>query len=314
MGGFERPLLLTPRQDLRGYLVSRIGQATLLALTASSVLMVLLIFWFIIREAYPFLISHGLGELLLSKQWYPTGHPPEYGSLALIAGSLYVTVGAILIAGPLGLLTACFLSDVVSFEVRQVVKPIVELLAAIPSVAYGFFAVLVLAPFLQRTFGISTGTNALNASIMLAIMALPTVISVSEDALMALGREMREASYALGAHRSEMLLKVTIPAAHNGIIAGVILGVMRAIGETMVVWMASGNAAQVPSPWWDLTQSVRTMTATIAGDMGETSKGSDHYRVLFAVGLLLLVFTFALNLVTEFFLRRVKRQSGGVTL
>jgi phosphate transport system permease protein len=177
-------------------------------------------------------------------------------------------------------------------------------------VAYGFFAILVLAPLIQEHLHVPSGTNALNAAIILAIMAIPTIVSVSEDALTAAGRELREASYACGATRAETLLRVVVPAAHSGIIAAVILGMMRAVGETMVVWMASGNAAHIPTPWWDLTQSVRTLTATIAGEMGETEHGSPHYHALFALGLLLLAFTFLLNLVTEHFLRRIRRAGG----
>ena len=207
----------------------------------------------------------------------------------------------------MGLLAAVFLSDIASFKVRQVCKPIIEILAAIPSVAYGVFAVMVVAPWLQKHLGFSTGTNALNASVILSIMALPTIISVAEDSLSAVGRDIREASYALGATRSETMIKVVIPAAHSGIIAAVILGMMRAIGETMVVWMASGNAAQIPSPWWDLSQSVRTMTATIAGELGEVPKGTIHYHSLFAIGFLLLIFTFTLNLVSEYFMAQVRK-------
>jgi phosphate transport system permease protein len=144
-------------------------------------------------------------------------------------------------------------------------------------------------------------------------MAIPTIVRVSGDALTAAGRELREAAYALGATRAETLLGVVVPAAHSGILAAIILGMMRAVGETMVVWMASGNAAQVPHPWWDLTQSVRTLTATIAGEMGETVQGSDHYRSLFALGFLLLVGTFGVNLLTEHFLRRVRAPNGGGT-
>ena len=150
----------------------------------------------------------------------------------------------------------------------------------------------------------------MNASLLLAVMALPTIISVAEDSLSALGRELREASYSLGATRLETSIRVVIPAAHSGIIAAIVLGMMRAIGETMVVWMASGNAAQIPHPWWDLSQSVRTMTATIAGDMGETAKGSPHYRSLFAVGIVLLVLTFSLNIVSEYFMMRAKKATG----
>jgi phosphate ABC transporter permease protein PstC len=242
--------------------------------------------------------------------WYPEAEPPEFGALAILVGSAYVTVGSLFLAVPLGLLASVCLSDIFPFHVRQVVKPVVELLAAIPSVAYGFFAVLVLAPWMQRHLGIPTGANTLNASVMLAVMAIPTIVSVSEDSLTALGRELREASYALGATRAETILRVVMPAARNGIFAAMILGMMRAVGETMVVWMASGNASQIPSPWWDLGRSVRTLTATIAGEMGETVKQSPHYHALFSMGLLLLVFTFLLNLASEFLLRRARGAEG----
>lgn len=309
---FTRPLLLTPAQDWGGWLLGKLGRAALMLLTGTSVLAVGLIFVFIVREAVPFFQKFGMGQALGQTAWHPQDqYHPEFGMLALIFGSLYVTVGALVVAVPIGILTAVVLSDIVPFQVRQAVKPIIEILAAIPSVAYGFFAVLVLAPLMQNHLGLSTGTNALNSAIMLAVMAVPTIVSVAEDSLWAVGRELREGSYACGATRAETLLKVVIPAAHNGIIAAVVLGMMRAIGETMLVWMASGNACQIPSPWWDLSQSVRTMTATIAGEMGETPKGSDHYHALFAVGLLLLTFSLALNLLTEYLLHRAKRSAGG---
>jgi len=215
-------------------------------------------------------------------------------------------------AVPAGIFAAVFLSDVVSFKVQSVVKPVIELLAAIPSVAYGFFAVMVLAPWMQHRLGFTTGVNALNAAIILSVMSLPTIISVSQDAISAVGRELRESSYALGATRMETIFKVIIPAAHSGIIAAIILGMMRAVGETMVVWMASGNASRIPHPWWDLSLSIRTMTATIAGDMGETAKGSEHYRALFAIGLLLLVITLCLNLLSEYFLSRTAKKTGAL--
>jgi len=307
----SQPLLLTPTEDLKGFLGLHLGRLTLLLITCTSVLAVFLIFLFIAIEAFPFLTKVSLIEFLTSTGWYPESYEkPEFGALALIAGSIYVTIGALVFAVPVGILAAVFLSDIVSFGIRDFVKPVIEILAAVPSVAYGFFAVLVLAPWLQNRFGFATGTNALNASLVLSVMALPTIISVAEDSISAVGRELREGSYSLGATRMETVLRVVIPAAHSGIIAAVVLGMMRAIGETMVVWMASGNASQIPHPWWDLSQSVRTMTATIAGDMGETAKGSDHYRALFAVGLLLLVMTFLLNMVSEYLLARAKKRLG----
>lgn len=309
-GGNPQPLLLTYKEDLKGYVFSYLGRSALFLITCTSVLSVLVIFIFVGREAIPFLTRFSITEFLTSTKWYPEAQAPKFGALALIAGSAYVTFAALVFSVPIGVLAAVFLSDVVSFKVRNVVKPLIEILAAIPSVAYGFFAVLILAPWMQNTLGFSTGTNALNASLLLAVMALPTIISVAEDSISAVGRGLRQASYSLGATRMETVFRVIIPAAHSGIIAAIVLGMMRAIGETMVVWMASGNAAQIPHPWWDLSQSVRTMTATIAGDMGETAKDTPHYWALFTVGLLLLVLTFLLNTVSEYFLTRAKKAGG----
>jgi phosphate transport system permease protein len=309
--GFDRPLLLTPGEDLAGWVFRNAGRAILFLIASTCVLAVLFIFLFILKEAVPFLVSGHLAEMFTSTQWYPTHDPPTFGGWAIILGSLYVTLGALAIAVPTGVLAAVFLSDVVPFGMRQVTKPIIELLAAIPSVAYGFFAVLVLSPWLQEHAGLSTGTNALNASIILAVMAIPAIVSISEDALTAVGREIREGAYALGATRAEAITQVVIPAAGSGILAAIILGMMRAVGETMVVWMASGNASQVPTPWWDLSQSVRTMTATIAGEMGETPKDTTHYYALFAIGLTLLVTTFGMNILSEWLLARSRRTPGG---
>jgi phosphate transport system permease protein len=306
----HRPLALTSTEDMRGFLTLHLGRTALFVITCTSVLTVFLIFLFVIKEALPFLARFSITEFLTSSAWYPEAVPPKFGALALLAGSGYVTIVSIIFAVPLGILAAVFLSDIVSMRIGSIVKPIIEILAAIPSVAYGFFAVLVLAPWMQNKFGFPTGTNALNASLILAVMALPTIISVSEDSISAMGRELREASYSLGATRMETIFKVIIPAAHSGIIAAIVLGMMRAIGETMVVWMASGNAAQIPHPWWDLSQSVRTLTATIAGDMGETAKGSPHYGALFAAGLLLLIITLCLNIISEYFLVQAKKAGG----
>jgi phosphate transport system permease protein len=306
----DRSLVLTPLEDLKGYIVHHVGRILLLMITCSSVLAIFLIFFFVIRQSIPFIKSHDLIGFVTRNNWHPESEPSKFGALAIIVGSLYVTFVSLVFAVPVGILAAVFLSDIVSFKIREFVKPIIEILAAIPSVAYGFFAVLIFAPWLQNTFGFTTGTNALNASLILSVMALPTIISVAEDSISAVGRELREASYALGATRFETVYKVIIPSAHSGIIAAVILGMMRAIGETMVVWMASGNATQIPTPWWDLSKSVRTMTATIAGEMGETVKGSDHYFSLFTIGVLLLIFTFTLNIISEYFLVSAKKKLG----
>ncbi len=273
-------------------------------------LAVVAVFGFIIWRSMPFLTSGGmdrLAEVFTSGNWHPDSEPPEFGMLSLFYGSFIVTVLAMLIAGPIGILSAVTLSDMVPFRVRQFLKPFIELLAAIPSVVFGFFAIKIVAPWLQETFGLASGTNALNAAIILAIMAVPTIVSVAEDAVSSLGRERREASYALGATRAETLMKVILPAAWNGIAAALILGTMRAVGETMVVWMAAGNAANMPDAWYRVDQvilglgdAVRTMTATIAGDIGEAPAESLHRSALFTVGLLLLLFTFGMNLLTDY--------------
>jgi len=305
-----RPLALTPTEDLKGYLGAHIGRGLLFIITFSSVLAVLLILVFVVIRSVAFFSTSSIVEFIASRDWRPTAEEPLFGALAIIVGSLYVSFAALVFAVPLGITAAVFLSDIVSWRIRNIVKPLVEILAAIPSVAYGFFAVLVLAPWMQKHLGFSTGTNALNAALILAVMALPTIVSVAEDSISALGRELREASYSCGATRFETMTKVIVPAAHSGIIAAVVLGMMRAIGETMVVWMASGNATQIPHPWWDLSQSIRTMTATIAGEMGEAPEASLHRSALFAIGVLLLVLTLGLNVVSEYFLSRAKKALG----
>ena len=289
------------------------GRSFLFMVTSVAALAVLAIIFFIVRDSLPFFRQCGVIPFFTENAWYPTGDPPQFGALAIFVGSLLVTVTAVVIAVPPGILAAVCMSDLLSFNVRQVLKPTIEMLAAIPSVVYGFFALVVLAPVMQDHLGASSGVNALTASIILAVMALPTIVSVSEDALQASGRELREGSYAVGATRAETLLKVVIPASISGIFSAVLLGVMRALGETMVVWMASGNAAQIPCPIYNLLQPVRTLTATIAGDMGEADQmtGSAHYSVLFAMGLSLLFFSFFCNLAGEWIVARQRRYLRG---
>jgi phosphate transport system permease protein len=356
-----------------------VGRSVLIAVASSSLIALLFIFYYIIRDAVPFFRLEGIREFLTSTRWYPSSEDAEFGALAIFVGSGLVTLGAIVVAVPMGVLASLCLSDILPFNLRQVAKPIIEMLAAIPSVVYGFFALVVFAPLLQEKGGgllavgvwlvfapiavlaaavssdvlsarfsgrtriiirlgiglavgalfavllirvngflaglaIVSGTNALNVSIILGIMALPTIVSVSEDALAAVGRELREGSYALGATRAETLLRVVVPAAKSGILAAVILGVMRAIGETMVVWMASGNASKIPSPWFNYLQPIRTLTATIAGDMGEADHvtGSARYHVLFAMAFFLLLFAFIMNFVSELIVRRARKRAGAM--
>lgn len=312
MHGSQR-MVLTKAQRWRRHVLALLGRLLLLFVTSIAAFAVLAIIFFIARDAYPFFQQRGLAEFFTTSGWYPSRDPAQFGALPIFVGSALVTLGAIVVAVPLGVAAAVCLSDVLPFAVRQVVKPVVEMLAAIPSVAFGFFALVVFAPWLQA-HGAASGTNALNVAVILGVMALPTVVSVSEDALQAVGRDLREGSYALGATRAETLMKVVLPAASSGILAAVLLGVMRALGETMVVWMASGNAAQIPHPWYNLMQPVRTLTATIAGDMGEADHvtGSARYSVLFAMGLCLLLFSFACNLASERIVARErKRLLGG---
>lgn len=312
-------ITISSRAAVRRRLAELSGRGALLAVTSVAALAVLAIIAFIARDALPFFRANGLREFFFSTSWYPTREPAEFGAAAIFAGSFIVTASAVLFAVPIGVFAAVCLSDILPFKIRQLVKPTVEMLAAVPSVVYGFFALAVLAPWLQRIGGdgawirIDSGANALTAALVLGMMALPTIVSVSEDALQAVGRELREGSYAMGATRAETLLKVVIPSASSGILSAILLGTMRALGETMVVWMASGNAAQIPEPFWDITQPVRTLTATIAGDMGEADQmtGSSHYHVLFAMGLCLLLFGFASSLVAERIVAAQKRRLRG---
>ncbi len=310
--GFTRSLMLTAAEDIWGVVLNALGRLFITIVASVTILAVFLIIFFVAQKAWPFLASGHVFEAVSSSQWHPTNQEnPDFGFLAMFYGSGIVTLVSMLIAVPLGVAAAVYLSDIAPFSIRQMAKPVVELLAAIPSVAYGFFAVVVLAPWLQNSLGLTTGTNALNASLILAVMAVPTIISISEDALSSVGRDIREGAYALGATRAEVMIKVIIPAAHSGIFAAVILGIMRAVGETMAVWMASGMAAKIAHPWWDITQSVRTMTATIAQEMREAPQDGVHRQALFSLGVMLVLITFCLNLAGEYFLRKAKKAKQG---
>jgi len=252
-----------------------------------------LIVAFLFREGLPIFKEVSVADFLFGTDWYPTYDPPEYGIWPLLVGSLAVTFFASLIAVPLGILSAVYISEIAPATVKEILKTIIELLAGLPSVVLGFFGMIVVAPYLQETFDLPTGLNIVNASLMLAIMAIPTISSISEDALYAVPREFKEASYALGATKFETIVNVTIPAALSGISTAVILGMARAIGETMVVLMVAGGAAAVPEGIFD---SVRPMPASIAAEMGEAPFGSGHYHALFAIGIVLFFMTMIFNL------------------
>jgi len=276
----------------------------------ASLLALALIVVFLFREAVPIFRVVSPFNFIFGTEWYPTYKPPEFGIWPLIVGSLIVTFVSTLIAVPLGVLSAIYISELARPWVKETFKPIVELLAGLPSVVLGFFGMVVLAPWLQDTFDMPTGLNVLNASLMLAIMAIPTISSISEDALYSVPREYKEASYALGATKFETIVRVIVPSAVSGISTAVILGMARAIGETMVVLMVAGGAAAIPESIFD---AVRPMSANIAAEMGEAPFRSLHYHALFAIGIVLFFITLAFNLIADQVTHRF-RQSGSGTL
>lgn len=270
----------------------------------AAVVFVALIFIFLLKEGISLFFNVPLSEFLGGTRWYPISDPPRFGILPLILGSTIVTLGAIVIAVPLGVLSALYISEVAPRGVRDVAKAGIEMLAAIPSVVLGFVGMVTLVPFVKGLFGLPTGLTAFSGSLMLAFMAMPTIVSIAEDALVAVPVEYKQGAYALGATKWQTMYRVVLRAALPGIIAAVMLGVGRVIGETMAVMMITGNSAVIPT---SLLVPVRTMTATIAAEMGETVKGSLHYQALFAIGIVLFVITFFVNLVADIFLHKVRR-------
>lgn len=262
------------------------------------------IFALLVYKAIPAFRDISPREFFLTQEWNPTAMvTPVYGILSMFVSTLMVSVGALAIAIPLGVGAAGFLSDIASKKTREIVKPVVEVLAGIPSVVIGFLGIVLVGPFLAKVFHMPNGLNAVNGSILLAVMALPTIISLSEDALNSVPKTYGEASLALGATKWQALVTVRIPAALSGIIASCMLGMGRAIGETMTVLMATGNAPAMPHGFLD---AVRTMTATIAIELGEVAYNSTHYYALFAVGLVLFFVTFVINLIADILLHRAE--------
>lgn len=273
-----------------------------------SVMLLGLIVLFLFKEGIPLFKQVSLSQFIFGSAWYPTYDPPEYGIWPLIVGSLIVTTFASLIAVPFGILAAIYISEIAPARIKEILKSVIELLAGLPSVVLGFFGMVILAPWMQETFDLPTGLNIVNASVMLALMAIPTISSISEDALYAVPREFKEASYALGATRYETIVKVAIPAAFSGISTAVILGMARAIGETMVVLMVAGGAAAIPRSIFD---SVRPMPASIAAEMGEAPFQSGHYHALFATGVVLFIITLAFNLIADHIAHKYKEEGSG---
>jgi phosphate transport system permease protein len=259
------------------------------------------------KEALPIFQKVKPLEFILGRAWYPTYSIPEFGILPLILASIWVTFGAILVCVPLGVGSALYLHELAGHKQRAILKPLIEILASIPSVVYGFFGMVILTPLLQSLFHLPTGLTALNASLVLGVMATPTVCSLADDALNYVPKSFREASFAVGANRWQTLIQVVIPAAGSGISTAIILGMSRAIGETMTVLMVAGGAAVIPHSF---LEPVRPMTAAIAAEMGEAPMGSSHYHALFAIALILFLTTFIFNIIAEIVSRRFRIKLG----
>ena len=268
----------------------------------SAIFFVFAIFLFVFTSGADFILHRlDISEFLFSTEWYPSSVANKrYGTLALFLGTLSVTVLAMSIAVPFGLGAAVFVSEFTSGMLKECLKIVIELLAAIPSVVWGFVGIAVMNPLIIALFDAPIGLNVLNGGIILGLMSVPIIVSIGEDALKAVPDSYREASLALGATRSQTVFKVLLPAARSGLLAAVLLGVARAIGETIAVLMATGHAVQIPHSPLD---SVRTLTATIAAELGETARGSDHYQALFAIGVLLFLLTFIVNLTADLLVR-----------
>ncbi len=278
---------------------------------ASSILVLFLIMVFLFYEGIPIFHEVSVTDFIFGEYWYPThDYEPEFGIYPLIIGSLAVTVVSGAIAIPLGIMTAIYMAEIAGPRMRNFVKPTVEMLEALPSVVIGFFGMVVVAPFLQNTFDIATGLNLLNASVMLAFMAVPTITSLAEDAIYSVSDEMREASLALGATQWQTIARVVLPASLSGISTAIILGMARSIGETMVVLMVAGGAALIPI---SLLDPIRPMPASIAAEMAEAPFRSPHYHALFAIGLVLFVFTLFFNMIAAYIAEK-KKQVGTATL
>jgi phosphate transport system permease protein len=243
-------------------------------------------------------------SFVFGSSWHPTSMPGRFGILTLIVGSFLVTLGALILAVPFGVGSAIYISEIASPRVREVIKPVIELLAGIPSVVYGLFGMAFLSPALMKWFHIDAGLNIMNASIILGIMVIPIISSMSEDAFSMVPKNLRNASYGLGANRWETIIKVVLPAAKTGVISSILLGFGRAIGETMVVIMVAGGSPQFPSSIFD---SVRPMTSAIAAEMGETAHGTLHFHALYGIAVVLFVITFTTNLLSELTFHKIKK-------
>jgi len=281
---------------------------TLIRVTGvSTIFFVLLILIFLFREGVPAFVQVPLSNLF-GPRWYPI--EDLYGLVPLILGSIWVTIGAVVLSVPLGLATAVFIREIAPDWVREILKPLIEVLAGIPSVVLGFLGWVTVVPLVQDWLGAPTGLTVFTGSLLLAYMALPTIITISEDAIDAVPKSYRDGALALGATHWQTIWRVVIPAARSGVVMAIMLGIGRAIGETMAVMMVTGNAARLPSGLDSFLRPARTMTATIAAEMGEVAQGSTHYHVLFAIGLVLFAITLLINVGASIFMLRQDRGGG----
>lgn len=267
----------------------------------ASIFFVLLIFLFLLKEGLAVFNVVPPLKFLFGKSWYPISEPPQLGIFPLIMGSLMVTLGAAVISVPIGVGCAIYIAEIAPAKLKEILKAGIELLAAIPSVVLGFIGMVTLVPMVKSVFHLPTGLTALSGSIMLAFMAMPTIVSVAEDALYSVPKNYKEGAFALGATHWQTIWRVMLPAASSGIVAAVMLGIGRVIGETMAVMMITGNAAIMPK---SLLTPVRTLTATIAAEMGEAVVGSEHFFALFAIGIVLFIISFAVNVTADLFLHK----------
>jgi phosphate transport system permease protein len=278
------------------------------ALASIAILCMIMVFLFL--EGLPIFKKVTLSEFVFGHFWYPTSSPADFGIFPLVVASISVTLVSAFISIPLGVMTAVYLAELANKRVAEIMKPVVELLAALPSVVIGFFGMVVVAPFLQEAFGVATGLNLFNAALMLSFMSVPTICSLSEDAIYSVPVALKEGSLALGATHWETLIRVILPASISGISTAIILGMSRAIGETMVVLMVAGGAAMIPR---SLMDPVRPMPASIAAEMAEASFRGDHYYALFATGIVLFLFTLIFNIIADQIAHKY-RQTGEASL
>ena len=300
------------RLNLKEFLIER----AIFAGGILSIILVLLIFGFVFREGVPLLNTYSFSKFLFGRQWQPTLDPPLgpwFGLLPNLWGSVFVTLGAVCIAVPLGVCSAIYISEVATRNQRDFLKPFIELLASVPSVAVGFVGVVAVGPMLKSLFHLDSGKNAMLGSLMLGFMAIPIITTISEDALAAVPRAHRDGSLALGATRWQGIIGVIVPAARPGIIAAVMLGIGRVIGETIIVIMVTNNAAVLPEHglWYAFTHSIRTITASIGAEAMEVPFQSDHYRALFLLGAVLFGITFLLNFLADLALNKQQRKAQG---